>query len=77
MRCFICLACAAIALLVVGSPATGQQAAPAPATTEEPIELKVGDVAPEFEGVDQKGEPFKSIEHVGKRVIVLYFYPKD
>lgn len=39
-------------------------------------ELKVGDVAPDFETVDDSGKPVKLSEFRGKRV-VLYFYPKD
>ncbi|OAI54711.1 alkyl hydroperoxide reductase [Planctomycetaceae bacterium SCGC AG-212-F19] len=40
-------------------------------------ELKVGDKAPAFEGTDDTGKPWKSTEHVGKKVIVVYFYPAD
>jgi peroxiredoxin Q/BCP len=39
-------------------------------------ELKVGDEAPEFETVNDKGEKVKLSDYRGKRV-VLYFYPKD
>lgn len=38
--------------------------------------LKVGDVAPDFETVDDEGKRFKLHEYRGKKV-VLYFYPKD
>ncbi|TFH07238.1 MAG: peroxiredoxin, partial [Candidatus Thorarchaeota archaeon] len=38
--------------------------------------LKVGDVAPDFETVDDEGKRFKLHELRGKKV-VLYFYPKD
>lgn len=38
--------------------------------------LKVGDKAPEFEGVNQKGEKISLKDFVGKKLI-LYFYPKD
>ena len=37
--------------------------------------LKVGDKAPAFEAVDDQGKPWKSQEHVGKKVVVLYFFP--
>jgi peroxiredoxin Q/BCP len=40
-------------------------------------ELKVGDKAPEFEALDTQGKAWKSAEHVGKKLIVVYFYPAD
>jgi len=39
-------------------------------------ELKVGDKAPLFEGIDQNGETLQLRALQGKKV-VLYFYPKD
>jgi peroxiredoxin Q/BCP len=39
--------------------------------------VKVGQKAPAFESVDENGKPWKSSEHVGKKVVVLYFYPAD
>jgi peroxiredoxin Q/BCP len=39
------------------------------------VELKAGDVAPKFESVDDAGKPWKSEDHVGKKVVVVYFYP--
>ena len=38
--------------------------------------LKAGDLAPEIQSKDQKGNTFKLSELRGKKV-VLYFYPKD
>jgi peroxiredoxin Q/BCP len=38
---------------------------------------KVGDVAPAFQGTDQNGNSIKSSDIVGKKVVLLYFYPKD
>jgi len=40
-------------------------------------ELKVGDKAPSFEATDDQGQPWKSSDHVGKKVLVVYFYPAD
>ena len=38
---------------------------------------KVGDTAPTFTGQDQDGKPFNLADHVGKKIVLLYFYPKD
>lgn len=46
-------------------------AADAPATP------KVGDKAPLVEGKDQDGKAWKLSDDVGKKVVLLYFYPKD
>ena len=40
-------------------------------------EVKVGAKAPEFEGIYDAGKPWKSSDHVGKKIIVVYFYPAD
>ncbi len=40
------------------------------------ISLKVGDIAPDFEAIDQNGNKIRISERKG-RVTVLYFYPKD
>jgi peroxiredoxin Q/BCP len=37
----------------------------------------VGDKAPTFESVDDQGKPWKSSDHIGKKVVVVYFYPAD
>jgi peroxiredoxin Q/BCP len=39
--------------------------------------VKVGDKAPSFESIDENGKTFKSSSVVGKKVLVLYFYPAD
>src|SRR5947209_15670902 len=39
--------------------------------------LKVGDKAPAFESVDENGKTWKSTDHVGKKIVVLYFFPAD
>jgi peroxiredoxin Q/BCP len=38
---------------------------------------KVGDKAPLVQGQDQDGKIFKLGDVVGKKVVLLYFYPKD
>jgi peroxiredoxin Q/BCP len=39
------------------------------------VNLKVGDKAPTFEGTDEQGKTLKSSDHVGKKVVVIYFFP--
>jgi peroxiredoxin Q/BCP len=38
---------------------------------------KAGDTAPAFQGVDQKGQTVNSSDLIGKKIVLLYFYPKD
>jgi peroxiredoxin Q/BCP len=40
-------------------------------------ELKVGDTAPNFTLLDEHGLPASLKDYLGKKVVVLYFYPKD
>lgn len=62
----------AIIALVAGL-ATGMSAFAAGA----PSMPKVGDQAPLVEGKDQDGKAWKLSDDVGKKVVLLYFYPKD
>lgn len=39
--------------------------------------LRVGDEAPDFSLMDERGLPFSLRDYLGKKIIVLYFYPKD
>ena len=36
-----------------------------------------GDAAPLFTGTDQDGKPVKLADLIGKKIVLLYFYPKD
>jgi peroxiredoxin Q/BCP len=38
---------------------------------------KVGEKAPSFTASDDQGKPWKSSDHVGKKILVVYFYPAD
>jgi peroxiredoxin Q/BCP len=38
---------------------------------------QAGDAAPLVSGQDQDGKDFNLADHVGKKVVLLYFYPKD
>ena len=39
--------------------------------------LKIGDQAPLIAGRDQNGQDWKLADAIGKKVVLLYFYPKD
>jgi peroxiredoxin Q/BCP len=41
------------------------------------VKLKVGDTAPDFSLLDEHGLPVSLKDYLGKRNVVLYFYPKD
>jgi len=47
------------------------------AAEEKTVDLQVGDTAPAFEATDDQSRPWKSAEHVGKKYVVVYFYPGD
>jgi peroxiredoxin Q/BCP len=42
---------------------------------QDKVDLKVGDAAPSFSAKDDTGADWKSADHVGKRIVVVYFYP--
>mmetsp|Transcript_51015 Transcript_51015/g.100278 ORF Transcript_51015/g.100278 Transcript_51015/m.100278 type:complete len:171 (-) Transcript_51015:186-698(-) len=39
--------------------------------------ITIGDVMPEFSGVDQNGKTFSSKDVVGQKHMVVFFYPND
>jgi thioredoxin-dependent peroxiredoxin len=39
--------------------------------------VKVGDKAPTFQATDDQGKTWKSSDHVGKKIVVVYFFPAD
>ncbi|MEQ8785747.1 MAG: peroxiredoxin [Pirellulaceae bacterium] len=43
----------------------------------EPKLAEAGQKAPAFSALDDQGKEWKSSEHVGKKVVVVYFYPAD
>ncbi len=47
------------------------------APAANPTPPAVGEKAPLFEGKDQDGKTWKLADHVGQKVVLLYFYPKD
>lgn len=44
---------------------------------QSPKHLAVGDNAPAFSLTDQYGKTFNLSDHIGKDILVVYFYPKD
>ncbi len=44
---------------------------------DAPSMPKAGDKAPLVEGKDQDGKDWKLADAVGKKIVLLYFYPKD
>src|ERR1700761_6650462 len=44
---------------------------------DAPAMPKAGDKAPLVEGKDQDGKDWKLSDEIGKKVVLLYFYPKD
>ncbi|MDB5346918.1 MAG: alkyl hydroperoxide reductase/Thiol specific antioxidant/Mal allergen [Schlesneria sp.] len=47
------------------------------ARAADPVDLKVGDAAPTFHAKDDTGAAWKSADHIGKKIVVVYFYPAD
>ena len=41
------------------------------------VNLSAGDAAPAFEARDDRGRLWRSADHYGKRIVVVYFYPAD
>jgi peroxiredoxin Q/BCP len=47
------------------------------AQDEAKVDLKVGDAAPVFSATDDQGKTWKSADLVGKKFVVVYFFPAD
>ena len=45
--------------------------------TAADTKVKVGDAAPKVVGKDQDGKTWKLEDHLGKKNVLVYFYPKD
>lgn len=48
-----------------------------PATTTFAAMPKAGDAAPAFAGLNQDGKTVALADFAGKKIVLLYFYPKD
>jgi peroxiredoxin Q/BCP len=77
MRLLAKCAASCFILGVLGLVAFGPSAGAQDKKKKVELKVKVGDTAPSFESVDDAGKPFKSADVVGKKVLVLYFYPAD
>ena len=60
--------CAGLALLAGSSSVRA---------AEPEVKLNIGDAAPTFQVKDDTGKEWKSADHFGKKVVVVYFYPAD
>jgi peroxiredoxin Q/BCP len=47
------------------------------AADESEVDLQVGEVAPVFQGMDDRGKLWKSSDYVGRKIVVVYFYMAD
>lgn len=62
-------------LLMISAGVAG--ATDEPELGTKPVVPEVGQLLPAFESMDETGQPWKSADHVGKKVLVLYLYPGD
>lgn len=67
----------AAALMVCGTVLVAEEPQPAKTEVAAPVIVAVGDAAPAFKGIDDRGQAWDSAEHVGKNYTVIYFYPAD
>ena len=65
-----------IEAIILGTALVAGVAASDPANPPA-ADLKVGDAAPKFAALDDTGKEWKSEDHVGKNIVVVYFYPAD
>jgi peroxiredoxin Q/BCP len=64
-------------LVLVARPMWAADDKPDKKENEKKVELQVGDPAPKFEATDDQDRTWLSSEHVGKKYLVVYFYPGD
>lgn len=69
MRRRVCVLTAVLGLCLFGASGHGRAGG-----KEGPM---VGDKAPAFEAQDDQDKTWKSSDYVGKKIIVVYFYPAD
>ena len=64
---------AAIVFMISATNLVGEE----PQSADQASAPAVGDPLPAFESTDDEGNSWKSADHVGKMVLVFYFYPGD
>ena len=72
----------ALGLIATGStpaddPIAGVKKVEVKKAADKKLELNVGDKVPGFCLRDDQDKPWKSADHVGKKWVVIYFYPGD
>lgn len=72
-------ACGQMLILLILAVATRSHVADTEKTKDidKPVNLKVGDKAPLFSGIDDNNKPWKTDKLKGKKILVVYFYPAD
>jgi peroxiredoxin Q/BCP len=63
--------------LILGALALGLLVGRTAFAEDKKVDLKVGDPAPTFTAKDDQGQDWNSADHVGKKILVVYFYPAD
>lgn len=69
MRCLVLCSCMVWLVMISLSPLGFADALE--------VTLSEGDIVPNFEGRDADGMVWRSEDHVGRKLIVVYFYPAD
>ncbi len=69
------LAALAATLSIIATTPAGAAPGSAETPSTPTVTLNVGDRAPAFEAVDADGKPWKSADRLGKKTLVVYFYP--
>ncbi len=72
-----CLAAGLCGLSVVVLTVSNTAAEEKDSKDKSKVDLNVGDKAPEFKSTDDEGKEWKSQDRVGKKILVVYFYPAD
>src|SRR5262249_56720510 len=75
MANYFTLAFSGISWLVIARAAIGVAHCDAPANDGQ--QIAVSDALPAWESIDDAANVWRSTDHIGRKVVVLYFYPGD